>query len=1113
MSNHLDPYAIFGLFTNLLVVAECDSLQIVTANDAVLNLTGYSQDQLTQLTLTDLYPNLEDIDFCSSLATQTPNPSNSNLIGADGFQCAVNVQLSVKLIQGISCVVCVADLVTDNHILARELQEQRTIYRALITGIFDLFFRIRRDGTYIDFKIPSETGLYEPEYAGEIIGRNVTEIVPPDVTEAVMPVIERVIDTGKPGTVEYQILEDSGMHYYDACFAASLPDEIVAVVRDITDKKRTEAVLRQQRDLSAALSSSIGLKEALIRVLETAMSVSEMDCGGIYLVDQEQGGALRLINHGGLPDTFIEQISYYPPDAPQTQIIMRGESVFVDYLPHLPVPNKAVGLQEKLRAFAMIPIRHQQEILGCINVASHRFDIDAMHETARNALETIAFHSGNAIVRMRTQEKLRESEELARTLLNAPSDSAILSDRQGKILAINEAGAHRFNATIDTLIGTNVTDFLPPEVGERRLNYGQQVFRSKAPVTFDDERAGIHFSTTLYPLFDAEGNVSRLAIFGRDVTLEKKAREVLQKRENLLEAVAQASNCLLAVDDLAVAIDEALGIVGRAAQTDNAYIFKNHIHPESGKPATSLCYLWSNSPDEETQYDDMQNQEWHVKELTAWYNTLRAGDSVVGPSSCFSKSGQDLLASFGIKSFLLVPILMDQGDFWGFMGFDDQHTEREWLPEELSVLRLMAASVGAAIKRQQVEENLRREREIADTLREVGMVLTSTLDLEEVLARILEQAKRVVPYDAANIMLIEDRVARVEVGTGYEKIGPNGTEVKGITFQLDQTPILQTIVDTATPYVCPNVDNDDRWIYRSVTSWIKSWLGVPIVSREKVVGFFSLDSHVAEFYTTKHLNLIEPFAKQAAIAFENATLFAETQSLERIKSEMIRMASHDLRSPLGRIQHSITAVKQNGRQPFTNQHLEHCARIEEAIVDMERIISNILSVERIEAQYQIAKPINWCDLIEQSVATVRSDLAAKQHDLTVECETGLPVTRGDPVQVQQAIVNLLGNAIKFTPEGGSIMVRVFLKPYGLDHTVAVEIEDNGIGIPPEQQTDLFRPAYRAPHSRDIDGMGLGLSIVKTAVEYHQGSVYFRSQPGNGSLFGFRIPIQKKRWQT
>jgi signal transduction histidine kinase len=316
------------------------------------------------------------------------------------------------------------------------------------------------------------------------------------------------------------------------------------------------------------------------------------------------------------------------------------------------------------------------------------------------------------------------------------------------------------------------------------------------------------------------------------------------------------------------------------------------------------------------------------------------------------------------------------------------------------------------------------------------------------------------------------------------------------------------MIQTGKPHVCPDVEHDPHWNFKPASKWTKSWLGAPILVRDTVVGFFSLDSYIPHFYGQPHIELIEPFVKQAAIAFENASLFAEIQSLERIKSEMIRIASHDLRSPLMRIQETIASFKRNERRNLTEQQAKYCDLIGDATQDMERIISNILSLERIEAQHQATKTIIWRDLIEQSIATVRADLTTKQHHLTVSCENNLPSTRGDPDRLQQALVNLLGNAIKFTPPGGAITVRAYRKLYGVDETVAVEVEDNGIGIPYEQQTELFRPFYRAHQSEveHVAGTGLGLSIVKKVVEYHQGNVYVNSIPGEGSLFGFWVPI-------
>ncbi|MBN1564481.1 MAG: GAF domain-containing protein [Anaerolineae bacterium] len=1104
MRDRLDPCLIFDLLSELLVVADTDSYHIRFANDALLHLTGYTHDQLTQLTLLDLYPALSAVTSIQALCQPTAHALQ--LTGTGGFQYEVSARFGCREIQDTPCIVCAATLTADIQTLTDKLHNHYTIYRALLAGIFDLFFRIKRDGTYVEFKIPSKKGLYEPQTVDEIIGRNVAEVVPPHVTKIVMPVIERVIQTGQPESVEYQIAEETEQHFYEASFARSLPDEIVAVVRDVTDLKRNEAVLRHQRDLSAKLGDDISLDDALGLVLDTALAITGMDCGGIYLVDHSQDGALCLLEQRGLSEVFIKRASFYPPDAAQTQIIMRGDPIYNDY-PDLPVPPHDIGLQEHLRAFIMVPIRHRKEIIGCINLASRNFTCDAIHDATRDALEAIAFYSGSAIVRMRTQEKLRESEEIARTLLNAPHDTAILVDRNHTILAINEAGARRFGTSVDALLGQCAIDNMPAPIQAEQLIYAERVFSTGQSYTFDDDYTdGLHFSTTLYPLFDGKGNVAQLAVFAHDVTLEKRAQEALEKKETLLAIVAQAANRLLAADDLTVAIHEALKLVGKTVKATSSYVFRSHVHPVSGEPAISQVYFWTELG---TAYAerlrDLHDLQWQVAGLENWYDALRAKEIVVGSLPDFPQAAQVVMKEFDVKSLLLLPIFIEQDEFWGFIGFDDGRTDRQWLSDEISVLELMASSVAAAIKRHYVEENLRHEREIADTLREVGMVLTSTLELEKVLQLILEQAKRVVPYDSANIMLIKNDVARIKVGMGYEQMGFGWDSIKGITFPLKKSPIFQIMVATADPYVCPDVDEDEKWIYRAESAWVKSWLGAPIVLRGKVVGFFSLDSQVSHFYNANHLKLIQPFAKQAAIAFENASLFAESQSLERIKSEMIRIASHDLRKPLMRLQKAVTSFKQNGHTAFTAQQFQIHEQIADAVFDMEQIISNILSVERIEAQHQSAQTLDWPSLIQQSLKMVQADVIDRQHTLTVDCSDALPDTHGDPVQLQQAVVNLLGNAIKFTPPGGKIAVRVYPKPYGFAQTVAVEVEDNGIGIPPDQQRDLYKPYYRARQSKEIDGTGLGLSIVKAAIEHHQGHVYFKSAPGKGSMFGFWIP--------
>jgi signal transduction histidine kinase len=192
---------------------------------------------------------------------------------------------------------------------------------------------------------------------------------------------------------------------------------------------------------------------------------------------------------------------------------------------------------------------------------------------------------------------------------------------------------------------------------------------------------------------------------------------------------------------------------------------------------------------------------------------------------------------------------------------------------------------------------------------------------------------------------------------------------------------------------------------------------------------------------------------------------------------------------------------------MTDRH-RYSTILEEAAHEMEQIIVNILSLERIEAQHQAAKSVEWSELVAASVANTQVELEAKQHHLSVECEPDLPVTRGDSIQIQRAMSNLISNAIKYTPSGGHIQIWVGRRSYGGRPTIAFEVTDDGIGIPPEMQEKLFEPFYRAEQNgtQDIPGLGLGLSIVRAAIKYHKGNVYFDSVPGEGSTFGFWVPV-------
>jgi len=229
------------------------------------------------------------------------------------------------------------------------------------------------------------------------------------------------------------------------------------------------------------------------------------------------------------------------------------------------------------------------------------------------------------------------------------------------------------------------------------------------------------------------------------------------------------------------------------------------------------------------------------------------------------------------------------------------------------------------------------------------------------------------------------------------------------------------------------------------------------------------------------------------------------KDLDRLKSQMIRMTSHELRNPLMVIlgHAEMMLAELDPRSP----QFEQVAEITQVAQRMLDTVTQLLSLERIESAAQGPAEL-FCplDLIHDVVASLAPLTAGKGHTLTIHLPETRPRIRGASALLREAFLNLVDNAIKYTPEGGRIEVHASVDWERRRFEFAVE--DNGYGIPPHLQADLFKQFYRArqPGTEHIPGTGLGLSLVKAAVEYHGGEVWFESKPGVGSTFGFWLPL-------
>jgi two-component system phosphate regulon sensor histidine kinase PhoR len=226
------------------------------------------------------------------------------------------------------------------------------------------------------------------------------------------------------------------------------------------------------------------------------------------------------------------------------------------------------------------------------------------------------------------------------------------------------------------------------------------------------------------------------------------------------------------------------------------------------------------------------------------------------------------------------------------------------------------------------------------------------------------------------------------------------------------------------------------------------------------------------------------------------------KELDRMKSEFVSTVSHDLRSPLTTIKGFVQLLPKAG--PLTPQQKEFSAKILKGVENITELIGDLLDIGKIEAG--VGLEMNVCRLdaiINKIVENLRSQAEAKRQHLEVDLPLQLHPVLGNDLRLGQVVANLVGNAIKYTPDGGLISVRASNN----NGQIVVSVQDTGFGIPPADQPYIFDKFYRVQceETEGISGTGLGLAIVKSVIERHKGRVWVESEPGVGSTFTFILP--------
>jgi signal transduction histidine kinase len=287
-----------------------------------------------------------------------------------------------------------------------------------------------------------------------------------------------------------------------------------------------------------------------------------------------------------------------------------------------------------------------------------------------------------------------------------------------------------------------------------------------------------------------------------------------------------------------------------------------------------------------------------------------------------------------------------------------------------------------------------------------------------------------------------------------------------------------------------------------------AYAGVPIrISSGDVLGSFCVIDTQPRDWTPDQIALLHDMAESVITEIElreqlreRDALLSQLRELEQLKTDMIRIAVHDLKNPLNVIHGFADLLKEQ----VGATEREFIVHIQGAVRDMNRIVVDILSMERIEemARSGVTERVWLAGEVRRGIDAFQFQALEAEVTLETAIDNNTYVI-GDSTQLLEAIRNLLGNAIRYTPKGGHITVTVVRE----DNEVVFTVQDTGYGIPEQFHARIFQPFYRAvtPQTEHIKSTGLGLHIVKNIVARHHGRLIFASVYQQGSTFGFALP--------
>ncbi|TMC61541.1 MAG: PAS domain S-box protein, partial [Chloroflexota bacterium] len=661
------------------------------------------------------------------------------------------------------------------------------------------------------------------------------------------------------------------------------------------------------------------------------------------------------------------------------------------------------------------------------------------------------------------RKQAEEAQRLLATIVTHSDDAIVSKTLEGMITSWNGAAANLFGYSAEEAIGRHITLIIPPDLRAEeeeiiaKLRKGMRIEHFETVRVTKDGR-NVDVSLSISPIKDRQGNIIGAAKIARDITERKRAEE----RRSMLQAV---SDLLASSFDQQIMLREIAGLIVPAVadycriaivdeQQQITDIKINHIDPQQLELVRALY----------EQYKGRANTLHGVQRI------LETGKSdlvstISGPFLEHMRDNPELLRiihALGLQSYMGTPLIV-RDRIIGAITFSSIQPHRHYMPDDLAFAEELASRIALAL------DNAQLYREVQQARDQLAIILQGVAD-------------GIIVYDKnSQIIYANESAAQL---TGYASVE-----------DLLTAPPMSTVARYEV------IDEQRQPFPRSQLTHLRVLAGER--EPEAIIGYTYKVTGQLERWSLVKSRPVNNEQGEVIYVITIVHDITERVQAEHRKDEFISMASHELKTPVTGLKGFTYVLQRRLSKQGDEQSLHYLSRMDAQLDKLTKLISDLLDISRMQTGKLefLQSPFDLDSLITETVENVQA--ATSTHHLLLEGKADVQIL-GDKDRLGQVFINLLTNAIKYSPRAGKVLVHLSRDE---EHAI-VRIQDFGIGIDVPHQQRIFERFYQVtdPEGKTYPGLGIGLYISKEIVERHHGWIEVNSRKGKGTTFSVILPL-------